>query len=91
MVEDTSVMNVGIVKVVIKMVEKYLKLCFDTKGFNYEIENGDFVFDCGGNPLDFARVISFIYKKLEDWTYDLELDLKIEIRTGYEKIVVGIA
>ena len=73
------------------MVEKYLKTCFDRKNFNYEIKNGDFVFDCGRNPFEFARVISFIYKKLEDWTYDLELQLKIEILTGYEKVVVGIA
>lgn len=73
------------------MVEKYLKVCFDRKNLKYEIKNGEFVFDCGGNPFEFERVISFIYKNIEDWTYDLELDLKIEIRTGYEKVVVGIA
>lgn len=70
------------------MVRKYLKTVFQQKGISYEEDRNSFIIDCGGNDYEFIRMISFINRYIEKWTYDLELCLNIKIDTGYEKIII---
>ena len=72
------------------MVEKYLETTFKNAGIPFEKTQNGLEFNCGGNRSEFERVISYIYKNYEKWTYDLEIDIKIEIRTGFEKVVISL-
>ena len=56
------------------------------RGFNFESDVLGITVDCGGQGLDFARLIDAISKNVEEWTYDSLLDLKIEIDLPYEQV-----
>ena len=70
------------------MVRRYLKVFFQQKNISYEEDRNSFIIDCGGNDIEFIRMISLINRYIETWTYDLELALNIKIDTGYEKIII---
>lgn len=70
------------------MVRRYLKTILKEQGFDFEEDRNSFIIDCGGNDGDFIRMIELINRRIETWTYELELCLNIKIDTGYEKIII---
>ena len=72
------------------MVEKYLKKLFEIEKIPFEENEKGFIIDCGGNPSDFLRSIKMLDREIESLTYELCLELKIEIDLAYEKIVVAL-
>ena len=69
------------------MVRRYLKTIFNENGINYEEDRNTFVIDCGGTG-NFINVLDIINKRMETWTYELELALNIKIDTAYEKVII---
>ena len=69
------------------MARKYLKVIFKQENIEYLEDGNSFIINCGGND-EFVRIISFINKKIETWTYNLELSLNIKIDTAYERIII---
>ena len=69
------------------MARKYLKVIFKQENIEYLEDGNSFIIECGGKD-SFIRMISLINKKIETWTYSLELSLNIKIDTAYEKIII---
>ena len=70
------------------MVRVYLKTLFKQENIDYEEDRNSFIIDCGGNDSEFIKMINLVNRKIETWTYDLNLVLNIKIDTGYEKIII---
>ena len=70
------------------MVRLYLKRLLKQNNIDFEEDRNSFIIDCGGNDSDFIKMINFVNRKIETWTYDLHLTLNIKIDTGYEKIII---
>ena len=70
------------------MVRVYLKRLLKQNGIDFEEDRNSFIIDCAGNDSDFIKMIALVNRKIETWTYDLELVLNIKIDTGYEKIII---
>ena len=70
------------------MVRVYLKTLFKQENIDYEEDRNSFIIDCGGNDSDFIKMVNLVNRKIETWTYDLNLALNIKIDTGYEKIII---
>ena len=69
------------------MIRNYFKTLFKQEGIIFEEDRNSFIIDCGGNG-NFISVLDLINKKVETWTYELELALNIKIDTAYEKIII---
>ena len=70
------------------MVRVYFKRLLRQNGIDFEEDRNSFVIDCAGNDSDFIKMTNLVNRKIETWTYDLELVLNIKIDTGYEKIII---
>lgn len=70
------------------MVRRYLKTIFEQENISYLEDGNSFIVDCAGNDGEFIRMISLINKKIETWTYWLNLCLNIKIDTAYERIII---
>lgn len=71
-----------------RMVRRYIKTILNEQGIDYTEDRNSFIIDCGGNDMDFIKMINIISTRMETWTYELELCLNIKIDTGYEKITI---
>ena len=69
------------------MVRKYLKTILNENNISYEEDGNSFIIDCGGTG-EFITVFDLISKRIETWTYYLELALNIKIDTAYERIII---
>ena len=70
------------------MVRRYLKTILREQGIDYTEDGNCFIVDCAGNDSQFIKMTSIINKRIETWTYELELHLNIKIDTAYEKVII---
>ncbi|MBQ3407952.1 MAG: hypothetical protein IJH12_01955 [Clostridia bacterium] len=70
------------------MVRRYLKTILKEQNIDFEEDENSFIIYCEGNEAKFMKMFDIVSKRIENWTYYLELPLNIKIDTTTEKIVI---
>ena len=52
----------------------------------HEEDNGNLTVDCGGQDYRYWNLVKLIYGNIEEWTYELLLNIKIEIDMPFETV-----